>query len=90
VIIFISLDYKKGTKNPFQPWENSLGLVYQGKKETLRALNTMTVDLGCLTKLAVKTILLFPPGFSSLGPSSSSSNGDPVLSPMGDCEHPFL
>jgi hypothetical protein len=28
--------------------------------------------------------------FSSLGLSSSSSIGDPVLSPMGGCEHPLL
>jgi hypothetical protein len=28
--------------------------------------------------------------FSSLGPFSGSSIGDPVLSPMDDCEHPLL
>jgi hypothetical protein len=27
--------------------------------------------------------------FSSLGPLSSSSFGNPVLSPMGRCEHPL-
>ena len=28
--------------------------------------------------------------FSSLGPFSSSFSGDPVLSPVDDCEHPLL